>query len=65
MVETQRVDIERAGVLVQDYADLRLGLVDATLVAVAERLGVRTVATFDWRHLGVVRPRHGRLTLVP
>jgi len=65
VVDPRSADLVRAAALVDEYADLRLGLVDATLVAVAERLGVRTVATFDWRHFGVVRPRHGPLTLVP
>jgi hypothetical protein len=65
MVDTLRADMQRAGALVVEYASLRLGLVDATIVAVAERLGVRTLASFDWRHFGVVRPRHGPLTLVP
>jgi predicted nucleic acid-binding protein len=35
-----------------------LGGVDASVVAVAERLGIRTVATLDRRHFTVVRPRH-------
>jgi hypothetical protein len=65
VVDVEVHDMARAAALVRDYADTRLGLVDATVVAVAERLGVRTVASFDWRHLGVVRPVHGSLTLVP
>jgi predicted nucleic acid-binding protein len=32
--------------------------VDASVVAVAERLGIGTVATLDRRHFTVVRPRH-------
>jgi uncharacterized protein len=65
IVETERGDWARAAVLVRQYESLRLGLVDATVVAVAERLGVQTVATFDRCHFGIVRPRHGPLTLVP
>lgn len=43
-----------------------LGFVDATVVAIAERLKLSTVATTDRRHFGVVRPAHvERFTLVP
>jgi predicted nucleic acid-binding protein len=39
------------------YADLPLGLVDASVIAVAERLGADAIATLDRRHFSVVRPR--------
>jgi hypothetical protein len=43
-----------------------LGLVDASVIAVCERLGEQTVATMDHRHFGVVQPRHcKRLQIVP
>ena len=59
-------DLGRVAELVKRYADLPLGYVDATLVAVAERVGARTLLTTDRRHFGVVRARAGRaLTLVP
>jgi uncharacterized protein len=48
----------RIAELVARYADLPLGTVDASVVAAAERLDVATVATFDRRHFGVVRPSH-------
>jgi len=48
----------RIAELVWRYRDLPLGTVDASLVAAAERLGVRVLATFDRRHLSVVRPAH-------
>jgi hypothetical protein len=44
--------------LVERYADLSLDLMDASLVAVAERLGVTTIATLNHRDFTVVRPRH-------
>jgi len=40
------------------YRDLPLGTVDASLVAAAERLDVRDIATLDRRHFSVVRPAH-------
>jgi predicted nucleic acid-binding protein len=56
----------RIAELVARYADLPLGTVDASVVTVAERLGIRQIATLDRRHFGVVRPAHvGALDLVP
>jgi predicted nucleic acid-binding protein len=66
-------DVERGAYLVQDlvaedyvrvaelmdrYSDLDLGFVDASVIAVAERLGEKKIATLDRRHFSVVRPRH-------
>jgi len=51
-------DWARTAELVETYADLHLGGVDASLVAVAERLGVTDIATLDRRDFSVVRPRH-------
>lgn len=43
-----------------------IGMVDASLVALAERLKITAVATTDRRHFSVVEPKHvDRLTLVP
>jgi predicted nucleic acid-binding protein len=53
-----RADWARVAELVRTYSDMRLGGADASLVALAERLGVTRVATLDRRHFGVVRPRH-------
>ena len=53
-----RADWERVGELVRAYADMALGGTDASLVALAERLGATRVATLDSRHFRVVRPRH-------
>lgn len=45
---------------------LRLGVVDAAVIAMAERLNVATVATLNRRDFAVVRPRHVKaLTLLP
>jgi predicted nucleic acid-binding protein len=51
-------DLARMTELVAQYLDLPLGLVDASVVALAERLGVRTIATLDHRHFSTVRPSH-------
>lgn len=41
------------------YADLGLGLVDASVVALAEAVGVRRIATRETRHFAAVRLRDG------
>jgi predicted nucleic acid-binding protein len=48
------MEIDRA------HASLGLGLVDASIVAFAEELGVRRLATRDLRHFEAVRLRNGR-----
>ncbi|GDY33122.1 hypothetical protein GTS_47550 [Gandjariella thermophila] len=50
--------IWRMAQLVKTYADLPLGAVDASVITVAERLGISRVATLDRRHFTVVRPKH-------
>lgn len=59
-------DFSRIADLTHAYRDLPLGFVDASIVALAERLGTREILTTDRRHFGVVRPRHAKaLTLLP
>ncbi len=53
-------DVARASVLLEKYADLGLGFVDASVIATAERLDVTEVLTTDHRHFAAVRPRHIR-----
>lgn len=48
----------RIAELVSGYRDLRLGTVDASVVATSERLRITTIATLDRRHFSVVRPVH-------
>ncbi len=59
-------DISRAADLVEKYSDFPLGFVDASIIAIAERLDVRGLLTTDRRHFGVIRPAHcERLRLLP
>jgi hypothetical protein len=37
---------------------LPLGIVDAAVIATAERLSLTEVATVDRKHFSIVRPRH-------
>lgn len=48
----------RMAELVEQYADFPLGGADASIVALAERLGVETIVTLDRRHFDAIRPRH-------
>ena len=66
VIDLSAVDYVRIRELCRQYHDLGLGIVDASVVAVAERLGEDTIATLDHRHFSVVRPRHtASFTLVP
>lgn len=60
------VDIPRCKELIAKYESLGLGLADASVVAVAERLKTRRIMTVDWRDFSVVRSARGeRFTLIP
>jgi uncharacterized protein len=62
----QPTDLRRAAELERTYAELDLGLVDASVVALCERLDERKVATLDRRDFSVVRPHHcDALELLP
>ena len=66
LLETTSADLDRIAELVTTYADLPLGTVDASVIALTERLGLPSVATLDHRHFTVVKPRHvPALTLLP
>ena len=51
-------DWQRVRELVDRYMDLPLGGTDASLIAVAERLGATRIATLDRAHFSIVRPAH-------
>jgi uncharacterized protein len=51
-------DWQRIRELVARYNDLPLGGTDASLIAIAERLGATRIATLDRAHFHVVRPAH-------
>lgn len=53
-----QVDWQRVRTLVDVYRDLPLGGTDASLIAIAERLGATRIATLDRAHFSVVRPAH-------
>lgn len=57
---------QRIAERVTQYEDFPLGGADASVVALAERLGTDRVITFDRRHFRAVRPNHcERFRLLP
>ena len=50
-------DVARAIDVVKQYADSDIGLVDASIVAMAERLNITRIMTRD-QHFRMFRPRH-------
>jgi predicted nucleic acid-binding protein len=48
-------DLARADAIARKYGALKLGLVDAVVIAIAERVKAEAVATLDLRHFGAVK----------
>jgi predicted nucleic acid-binding protein len=59
IVPIEPPDIKRIHDLMAKYADVPMDLADASLVAVGERLRLRSVFTLD-SHFRIYRPRHTR-----
>ena len=51
-------DFARIAQLVETYADFPLGGTDASVIALAERVGAGIVVTLDRRHFAAVKPSH-------
>ena len=59
-------DLERCRDLQVQYKDQMLGVVDASVLALVERLGENKLGTLDHRHFSVLRPSHVQaLRLLP
>jgi hypothetical protein len=69
IIEATTHDFRRMAELLTTYASLRLQVVDARIVGLAERLDLSEVAALGRRDLLVIAPRHlpkgERLTLRP
>ena len=62
--DLRRPDLARCGDVMRRYP--QIGFVDASIVAIAERLKIGAIATTDRRHFQRVRPRHMKsFTLLP
>lgn len=53
-------DLRRTLELLRRYEEARIGFVDATVVAMAERLKISRILTTDRRDFSLVHPRHCR-----
>jgi uncharacterized protein len=59
-------ELKRCRELQAQYGDQSLGVVDASVLALVERLAEDKLATLDHRHFAVLRPSHvGALRLLP
>lgn len=66
LLEPETADFNRALELVEQYQGFPLGVVDAHVMAMAERLGITQVASIDHRHFRAVKLRHcDALELLP
>ncbi len=66
LVDLTAGDVRRMANLVRRYADRRLGGTDGSIVAIAERLNISTIATVNRRDFDNIRPAHTpSLTIVP
>lgn len=59
------LDLTRCREIIAAYRDLDLGLADAAVMAVAERLRIQRILTVDERDFRAVKPRHGHFILLP
>ena len=53
-----KMDMERVIVILEQYRAATFGMVDAVVMAMAERLKIEVVLTLDRRDFGSYRPRH-------
>ena len=66
VADLQPEDYRRIRELTDRYADADIGVVDAAVLALVERLNEPKLATLDRRHFGLLRPRHvDALRLLP
>ncbi|MCB9453846.1 MAG: PIN domain-containing protein [Anaerolineaceae bacterium] len=52
------IDFERAVAIMRAYQDAELDFVDSCLTALAERLHITHICTFDRRDFSIIRPAH-------
>jgi uncharacterized protein len=59
-------DLERCQQIQRQYEDQPIGVVDASVLALVERMNEEKLATLDHRHFSVMRPSHRTsLSLLP
>jgi len=64
--DVAHTDLNRAIEILEQYRDAEFGMVDATTMAIAERLKIEVILTLDRRDFSIYRPRHcSAFRLVP
>ena len=58
LVTIEQADLRSAAETLRRYQDMRLDFVDATIIAMAKRLGIKRILTLDRRHFYAIRPKH-------
>jgi uncharacterized protein len=58
VISLTNADLSRISDILSQYADSRIDFVDASVMAVAERLSITTILTLDQRDFRLFRPRH-------
>jgi predicted nucleic acid-binding protein len=53
-------DYRRSLQLLESYSNVNIGFVDASMVAISERLKINRILTTDRKHFSIIRPRHCR-----
>ncbi|MHC5831837.1 MAG: PIN domain-containing protein, partial [Nostoc sp.] len=51
-------DVIRVAEILDEYADSRIDFVDASVMAIAERYGIKKILTLDQRDFRLYRPQH-------
>ena len=54
----EKTDLARMHEIATTYASAAFDIVDCCIMAIAERLGITRIATFDRRDFSIFRPRH-------
>jgi len=66
LAEFDSRNVAQAADLVERYADLRIGIADASIVVLAAKYGTTRVLTLDERHFRAMRPLHAdAFTILP
>ena len=58
LIESTAQDVDRTADILEQYVDSKVDFVDASVMAIAERLSVTTVLTIDQRDFRLFRPVH-------
>jgi hypothetical protein len=51
-------DLSRCIELLKKHKDFNIGFVDASIIAISERLNVCKILTTDRKHFSMIEPRH-------